>query len=208
MTIIRALASLCLLLLALPAAAQEGAYRIQRGDVLRLEVLEDESLNRELLVLPDGRVSVPLAGSIRASGRSVSQVQRAITSALANSFALEPTVYVGISRLAVREPVLPEPEPEPVRFAIYVMGEVKSPGRVEVEPGTTVLQFFAQMGGFSNFAATRRIQLRRTDPRSHVERIYTLNWRAIEAGQSRNGLTTLADGDVIVVPQRRLFEKP
>jgi polysaccharide export outer membrane protein len=208
MTTIRAFLALCLTLLALPAAAQDGAYRIQPGDVLRLEVLEDESLNRELLVLPDGRVSVPLAGAVQASGRSVSQVQRAITSALAGSFALEPTVYVGVSRLAVREPALPPEKEEPLRFTVYVLGEVKSPGRVEIEPGTTVLQFFAQMGGFSNFAATRRIQLRRTDPLTHVERIYPLNWRAIEAGQSRNGLTLLADGDVIVVPQRRLFEKP
>lgn len=206
MTIIRACIALCLALFAAaaPAAAQQGGYQIQRGDVLRLEVLEDETLNRDLLVLPDGRISVPLAGAIPAAGRTLGQVQRAIASGLAGSFAVAPTVYVGVNRLA--EPRAPLPEPEPEVLTVFIMGEARNPGKIEVEPGTNVLQIFAQMGGFTNFAATKRIQLRRPDPATGSERIWTLNWNAIQAGQSRNGLTTVMDGDVIVVPQRRLFE--
>jgi polysaccharide export outer membrane protein len=56
------------------------------------------------------------------------------------------------------------------------------------------------MGGFSKFAATKRIQLRRgTD-------LYPLNYKDIEAGKSNAGGTILAEGDVILVPQRKLFE--
>ncbi len=204
MKLFRACLALCLALClqVLPATAQD--YRIQPGDVLRVEVLEDESLNREVLVLPDGRINMPLAGSVRAGGRTVGQVERALTSALARNFSLEPSVFVGVRGLAPKPE--PRPAPEPVLFTIYVMGEAKSPGRLEVEPGTTILQLFAQMGGFTNFAAEKRIQLRRRDGKHGPEKIYQLNWKAIEAGRSSNGLAEVQDGDVIVVPQRRLFE--
>jgi polysaccharide export outer membrane protein len=61
------------------------------------------------------------------------------------------------------------------------------------------------MGGFTRFAATKRVQLRRTDANG-AETIYPLNYDAIEAGTSPNGAAVLVDGDVIMVPQRRLFE--
>ena len=70
----------------------------------------------------------------------------------------------------------------------------------------SLLSTFGVMGGFSNFAATKRVQLRRTDPKTLVENVFTLNYRAIEAGESTGGSTVLQDGDVIVIPQRRLFE--
>ncbi|EIE49055.1 sugar transporter [Salipiger aestuarii] len=202
MPIVRALivSSLLAALAVAPAAAQQGNYAIRPGDTLRLEVLEDESLNRNLLVLPDGRVSVPMAGSIPAAGRTVSQVQRNIAAALADSFALAPTVYVGINALAE----IPEQVVEPMM--VYVLGEAANPGLVEIRPETTVLQLFAQVGGFTNFAALKRIQLRRTDPRTGTETIYRLNYKDIQAGRSPNGLVRLVDGDVIMVPQRRLFE--
>ena len=80
------------------------------------------------------------------------------------------------------------------------MGEAAKPGKLEVAPGTTVLQLFAEMGGFSKFAAVKRIQLRRGD------QTFALNYEAIEAGTSDAGATTLQAGDVLIVPQRKLFE--
>ena len=72
-------------------------------------------------------------------------------------------------------------------------------------PGTNVLQLLAEIGGFSDFAATKRIQLRRKD-KSGAERVYNVNYEAILEGQSSVGMTTLTSGDVIIVPQRKLFE--
>ena len=59
------LAALLALLAAPLAFAQSAGYRIQPGDQLAITVLEDETLNRQALVLPDGRISVPLAGTSR-----------------------------------------------------------------------------------------------------------------------------------------------
>jgi polysaccharide export outer membrane protein len=179
------------------ALAQSAGYRIQPGDTLAITVLEDDTLNRQTLVLPDGRISVPLAGSVQAAGNTVESVERTIADRLASNFAVRPSVFVSVVTVA---------EEEEETFPIYVLGQVGSPGLVEVLPGTTLLQAVALSGGFDRFAATKRIQLRRTDPSTGQERLYLFNYRAVERGGSIQSMITLREGDVIIVPERRLFE--
>ena len=189
----------------LPAAAQDS-YKIKPGDVLRIEVLEDPSLNRSTLVLPDGRIALPLAGALQASGMTLEQVQGAIATRIAPNFATTPTVYVGLDSVAVPKPATGTGvAAAPLMYDVYVIGEAAKPGKFEVKPGTTVLQFLAEMGGFSKFAATQRIQLRRTAA-TGGETTYSINYKAVEAGAAGAGLGTIAAGDVFIIPQRRLFE--
>jgi len=184
-------------MLAAPLAFAQGAgYRIQPGDVLAITVLEDETLNRQTLVLPDGRVSVPLAGSVRAEGNTVETVERAIADRLASNFAVRPSVFVSV--LSIDE--------ESGLFPVYVLGQVQAPGEVEIEAGTTLLQAIALAGGPDRFAATKRIQLRRTDPSTGQEKLYIFNYNAVERGGAIQSMITLRPGDVIIVPERRLFE--
>lgn len=182
-------------------AVAQDSYRIRPGDVLRIEVLEDQSLNRDALVLPDGSVTVPLIGSVRASGRNVSTIRDSIASALAPNFATAPTVFVTVS--AIAEPTEPEDGPT---IDVYVMGEVATPGKTAVDPGTNLLQLIAQTGGFSRFAATKRIQLRRMDRKTGQPLVYTFNYRAVERGVAPVNTIVLQAGDIVVVPERRLFE--
>ncbi|GFE52505.1 hypothetical protein So717_42580 [Roseobacter cerasinus] len=180
-----------LLLSATTLTAQEQ-YRLQPGDALRIEVLEDGSLNRQEFILPDGRINVPLAGSILAGGRTVSQVQASIISALAPNFAAPPTVFVSVVGLGGQENL--------ELISVYVAGEANAPGKRRIEEGTTLLQFLGEVGGFSRFAATKRLQLRRG------QQIFIINYRDIERGaQIRNNLI-MQEGDTLIVPQRRLFE--
>ena len=178
-----------------PAFAQSAGYRIQPGDELAITVLEDETLNRQLLVLPDGTISVPLAGTVRAGGRSVESVEAAIADQLASNFAVRPSVFVSV--VTVDETY--------GTFPIFVIGQVATPGMVEVEPGTTLLQAIALAGGLDRFAATKRIQLRRADSTGQ-ERLYLFNFKAVERGGAIQSMITLREGDVIIVPERRLFE--
>ncbi|MBY6159172.1 polysaccharide export protein [Pseudooceanicola nitratireducens] len=177
------------------AAAQ---YAIQPGDQLQIEVLEDSSLNRGALVLPDGTINFPLVGTIRAAGQSVSQVRAVLTRQLASNFANEPNVFVTVARLAGNGLDLPT---APDTMRIYLMGEVNKSGMIEADPSTTLLQALAQAGGFSRFAAQKRIQLRRTQ--GGKTRVYTYNYKT---GAGISGATVLSEGDVIVVPERGLFE--
>ncbi len=197
-------------LLALSAAtgalAQSG-YSIQPGDVIQIDVLEDASLNRSVLVLPDGSINFPLVGAVQAGGRTPEAVQAAITASIAPNFASPPTVFVSVRSLGVR--ALPAGSSGPAvapGISIYILGEATSPGKKSVAPGTTLLQFLAEAGGVTKFAATKRIQLRRTDPKNGSEKVYTFNYRAIQAGEATPQTIVLAPGDVIVVPERRLFE--
>jgi polysaccharide export outer membrane protein len=74
-----------------------------------------------------------------------------------------------------------------------------------VLPGTTVLQLLSQSGGFTPFAATKRLQLRRSAD-DGAQRMITINYRAIARGAQIAREPTLRDGDVLLVPERRLFE--
>jgi len=189
-------------MLAASMATAQTDFRIGPGDTVRIEVLEDPSLNRDVLVLPDGSLSFPLAGALRAGGQTTTQLESALSSALAPNFATNPTVSVSVAGLAPRAPAAAAKT-----INVYIMGEVGSGGGLlQVAPGTTVLQALALSGGFSPFAATKRIQLRRTDPQTGQQNVYNINYRAIEQGATNIGNSVLADGDVILVPERRLFE--
>lgn len=192
--------TLCAILIAAAASAQTG-YRVKSGDSLNVEVLEDASLNRTVLVLPDGSISVPLAGSVQAAGRTTGELAARIAAGIAPNFAAEPNVFVSVATLG-----LPTGVATAATIDVYLLGEVNQAGALEVSPGTTLLQALSQAGGFTPFAATNRIQLRRSDPRTGADKVYRLNYRAVEAGQAIPNRTILADGDVILVPQRRLFE--
>ncbi len=194
------LALLALLVLA-PAAIAATGYKIGPGDLLQLEVLEDPSLNRSLLVLPDGNITVPFGGVIHAGGMTVSEARAAVAQVLAPNFAKAPTVNLAVSQLATK---VAGTGTSHGTLAVYLMGEVTKPGRTDVEPGTTLLQFLAQSGGLTVFAATKRIQLRRVDA-AGKEQVYLFNYDAILAG-GQSAAISLQKGDVIIVPQRRLFE--
>ena len=183
-------------MLAAPAAfAQSASYRIQPGDQLAVTVLEDDTLNRQVLVLPDGRISVPLAGSVRAAGQTVESVEKAIADRLASNFAVRPSVFVSVTGVVEEEETFP----------IFVMGQVDDPGQIEVEVGTTLLQAIALAGGLDRFAATKRIQLRRTDSTGQ-QKLYLFNFKAVERGGAIQSMITMREGDVIIVPERHLFE--
>jgi polysaccharide export outer membrane protein len=190
---------LAILAIATEGVAQEG-YLIRPGDVLRVEVLEDPGLNRTTLVSPDGRISFPLAGGVVAAGRTLEELQTDLASRIGANFAVVPNVFIALEQVAEPRASTGGGTKAAATIEIFVMGQAANPGKLDVKRGTTLLQAFAQMGGFSPFAATKRVQLHRAG------NITTLSYDAIERGTSTAGATILQDGDVIVVPQRKLFE--
>ena len=178
------------------------SYQIQPGDALRVEVLEDPTLNRTVLVLPDGSITFPLAGSLRAAGQSTDGLSSSLSSALATNFNTPPTVFISIASLG--GPALQGTAAVGPTIDVFVMGEVGVPGKHLATEGTTILQFLAQVGGLTNFAAQKRIELRRTDSQSGAMNTYIYNHKG--SGSGIRGTTVLKSGDVVVVPARRLFE--
>jgi polysaccharide biosynthesis/export protein len=190
------------------ASAEAQGYQVRPGDVLQVDVLEDPDLGRQALVLPDGRIAFPLIGTIPVSGRTLDQINEAIAIALEPNFAVRPSVFTSLASLSAPPAAGAAAAPPAEQLMrIYVMGEVNGgPGPREVRPGTHILQLFSAMGGFTPFAATRRVQLRRFDPSGGQEHVYHIDYRALERGSPFSGPVILREGDVILVPERRLFE--
>lgn len=211
--IFRPVASLVFVLFILSHMAgfvQAQGYLLQPGDVIEVTVIEDPNLNRRTLIGPDGRINLPLAGTVVAGGRTIEAVQASVRRNLANSFVAPPTVTVSLVATAPPPlpdpPAAPEPEEEFILWQVYVLGEVRNPGRFEYdsEEPITILQALAYAGGPDVFAARNRIQIRRFI--EGTETVLLFDYEALEKGDgfSLNGV--LEDGDVIVVPERGLFD--
>lgn len=185
-----------------PLAAQENGgdevYRLSPGDVINVSVLEDPSLDREILIQPDGRVALPLAGAVMAGGRTPSEVADVLRERLADDFVAPPTVTVSLSQQSATER-------ERARPTIYVIGQVNNPGRFEVLEPLTALQALALAGGPGVFAATQRIQIR-DQTIGGADTVRVFDYEAIEDGIPVGESIEVGDGDVIVVPEAGLFE--
>lgn len=141
---IRLLATLlAALVLAAPTLrAQDAVYRLESGDVVEIWTAQEPSLNRQVIVRPDGRVSLPLAGHLQARGLSLEELERAILERLA-AYYRTPLDLVAI----LHPPEVADPP------TIYVAGTVTTPGAYRHRPGMTVLHALSVAGGLLRPAA-------------------------------------------------------
>jgi polysaccharide biosynthesis/export protein len=196
----------CVVLLAsvLMANAAMAEYRLRAGDRLEVSVWQEPKLNRQIVVAPDGRISFPLVGHIRAGGLTVEAVEAKLAGKLKEQYTTE--LDVTLALVAIKEePFVPEPPvekaPDPT---FYVTGEVQKPGQYGFNRPTNVLQALAVAGGLGPFAAGHRIKIRRKV--GGEERLYDFDYESFVAGDNLEGNIRLRHGDVIVVPEKRLFE--
>lgn len=186
------------------ARAEDGGYLIKRGDTLDVQVWQDQKLSRQVIVAPDGSIAIPLAGHVRAAGRTFQAVENDLKAKLKDQFADD--VDITVSLLA-QKPVPPDaqPAPEPPVYpSVYVTGEVAKPGQYFFRTRTNVLQAIALAGGLGPFAAEKRIKIRRKH--NGFETLYEFNYDAFTSGKDLSGNIGLKAGDVIIVPEKGLFE--
>jgi polysaccharide export outer membrane protein len=191
------LALLCVAFLA-PGAAK--AQTLKTGDSLSISVLQDPKLDRTVVVDPLGEIAFPLAGHIRARGLTPVALEIILKNKLKNNYKDE---NLDVTVAVINAPKeIPEDDLKP---KIFITGEIIKPGSYVVRQRTTLMQAIALAGGVGPFAAKNRIQVRRRAPGGD-ETIFMFNYRAYEAGNDLEGNITLQAGDVVMVPERRLFE--
>lgn len=189
------------LMLAAAATAQADTYRLRPGDVLDVNVFQDPKLNRQIVVAPDGYVSFPLAGRFKAAGLTPSAVETALRAGLQKQYTTDLDVTVSYIQSEKRE----LKDAKEAEYTVYVTGEVAKPGAFIVpKRPPTILQAIALSGGLGPFAAPRRIHVVRKV--AGGERVFPFDYRLYEKGHNLEGNITLRNGDVIVVPERGLFE--
>ena len=167
-----------------PAAVEElAAYYVAPGDVLRIAVWQEPELSSDVFVRLDGVITVPLAGDVRAAGKTTSQIATEIQARL-RAFLEAPQVTVTVSQA--------------VSARFYVIGEVTTSGTFPFTGRITVLQALALAGGFREFAKRERIVLIRE---KHGERkAIPFNFRDLEAGINLEQNIALEAGDTVIVP--------
>jgi polysaccharide biosynthesis/export protein len=189
------------ILLAVASTAHADSYRIKPGDVLDVSVFQDPKLNRQIVVAPDGQVAFPLAGRFRAGGLTPSAVEAALKAKLQKQFTTELDVTVSYVQSEKRD----LKEAKDAEWTVYVTGEVNKPGAFVVpKKAPTVLQAIALSGGLAPFASERRIKVHRKVNGEDV--VFPFNYKDYARGYGMEGNITLRNGDVVVVPERGLFE--
>ena len=124
-----------------PADPINAPMGLQSGDRIKVTVYGEDSLNGVYDVDPTGNVTLPLAGTMKAEGRTRAELQRAITARYRKTYLQDPQVSVEI-----------------VSFRpFYVMGEVKTPGAYSYKGRTSVLSAIATAGGLTYRASRSKV---------------------------------------------------
>src|SRR5262245_41370283 len=87
------------------AFASSGPYRFRAGDLLEIFVWQEPKLNRQVVVAPDGMIAVPLAGRIKAGGRTAQAVETSLKERLSKQYKDELDITVS---LISQKPVQPK----------------------------------------------------------------------------------------------------
>lgn len=187
-----------LFLLVITSSAQ--AQTLKSGDALSITVLQDSKLDRQVVVDPTGQIAFPLAGHIRARGLTPLALENILKSKLQSNYKDE-NLDVTVAVASASKPDVPEEDLKP---KVFLTGEIVRPGAYVVRQRTTLMQAISLAGGLGPFAAKSRIQVRRRIGKDEI--IYAFNYRAYEAGYDLEGNVNLRAGDVVIVPERGIFE--
>jgi polysaccharide biosynthesis/export protein len=176
--------------------AKAIAQELQPGDSIAISVYQDSKLDRQVVVGPTGFISFPLVGQLKAGGLTPQALEKALRSKLRDKYTGGLDITVALIASAKQD------EEQKPRF--YITGEVTKPGPYVLRPGTTVMQAIAMSGGLGQFAARKRIQIRRKV--AGVESTLLFNYGAFESGADVRGNVELQADDVIIVPEKSFWE--
>jgi polysaccharide export outer membrane protein len=170
---------------------------LQPGDTLQISVLQDPKLDRQVVIAPDGMIAFPLAGHIKAAGITPQSLENLLRGRLQKNYTDRLTVTVSLAAVNPTEAADSRPR-------VYISGEVLKPGPYPAKPPLTIAQAIALAGGLSPFAAARRIQVHRKI--EGTDNVLVFDYKAFQSGTGASDNFALQSGDVIIVPERGLFE--
>lgn len=123
-------------------AAGESEYRLGPADVLEVFVWKEQELSTMVPVRPDGNISLPLVGELRASGKTPSQLRDEITERL-RQYVTNPVVNVVVKEVNSSR--------------IAVLGQVRRPDSYKISHRVSIIEAIAMAGGFTEYAKRSRI---------------------------------------------------
>ncbi len=157
----------------------EGPYVIGPLDVLYVRVWGNQNLTGLVDVRPDGMISMPLIGEIKADGVTVSVLRESLRAKL-EDFLIKPEVDVQVTKVNSKK--------------FYIFGEVGKPGEFPLVGALTVLDALSNAGGFRDFANQKKIYILRGTKK------LPFNYKEVSQGKHMEQNIKLENGDRIFVP--------
>ena len=161
----------------------ESTYQIGIGDVLNISVWKDEALTRDVTVLPDGTVSFPLLGLLKAAGKTVGQFKTELVERM-SQYVTDPVLNLEVKQVN--------------SLIIYVIGRTNTSNRFVLNSNVSVLQALAMAGGLNPFAKRNSIKVFRSN--GGVTKTFPFQYDEVVEGRHLEENIELERGDVIVVP--------
>jgi len=162
-----------------PAAVDPTSFVIGPEDVLYLQVWREPDFSRQLVVRPDGKITLPLVKEMQAAGKTPDALSQEIAKAL-SEYIKSPEVSVTVLQVNSKK--------------YFITGEVNRPGSFPLAVPTTVLEALTNAGGFREFANLKKIVILRKGQR------LKFNYKQVIKGKGQDQNILLENGDYIIVP--------
>ena len=158
-------------------------YTIGPDDILNVVFWREPDLSAEVVVRPDGRISLPLINDVMASGLTPAQLRELLTEQ-AKKFVTDPNVSVVVKQINSRK--------------VFITGNVERPGPYTLSAGMTVLQLIALAGGLREFADSKKIVVMRTEGGRSTS--LPFNYNEVSKRKNLQQNVELKRGDTVIVP--------
>lgn len=187
--------------LATPAAQSATTYVVGSSDVLGIKVFDEPALSGNYNVDADGSITFPFLGRVTVAEQTVRDIEELLTKLLADGYVRRPQVSVEIAQYRSR--------------SIYILGEVRTPGKYTIAGPMALLEVIAQAGSLTGAAGNTIIVQRYKDRLAPVDapalpgdaqaaEILRVTVEDLREGRFSANLL-LQDGDTIFVPQADRF---
>ena len=166
------------------AVVPPPGYVIGPEDVLTILFWREKDLSSDVVVRPDGMISLPLLNDVQAAGLTTEQLREKVM-AEANKFVEDPNATVVVKQINSRK--------------VYITGQVAKPGSYPLAGPMRVLQLIAMAGGLLEYADKSEISIMRTDEKGNPV-VYPFNYEWVINRKNLRQNIELKPGDTILVP--------
>lgn len=168
------------------ASRADYVYHIGPGDTVNVIVWRNPELSMSVPVRPDGKITTPLIDDLDAIGKTPTQLERDMETAL-GKFIRDPVVSVIVTQFT-------GPRDERVR----VIGEAAKPGALPYQRDMTLLDVMLATGGLTDFADGNEARLFRV---AEGGKLYRVRLRDLVKKGDISANVDILPGDILIIPQ-------